>query len=376
MVVLSGPAGVGKTSLSVHVAHLLRPSYPDGQIFISLCGFRGEPGEALGRILRALGVMDAHHLDTVEDKLARYRAAISDKRTLIVLDDAASAEEVRPLVPGAPRTTLIVTSRARLTTLAGAEHIELRMLSQQESLSLLCGIIGEARVAADTEGAAVLAHMCAGLPLALRIVGARLTARPHWPISRLIRRMSDERHRLDEMTADGLAVQASMAVSYQGLAAPARRMFRLLGYLAAPDFAEWLAVALVGDSVDAADELLEQLIDARLLEVVEATTGSTVRYRMHDLVRLYAQERAVEEESAEDLRAAVAQVVAVAVELVERHGERPPYAPRLYRKAKLPLAVDASALARGDGPPLGLDIEGARLVSTVERAAASDRPTV
>ncbi|GAB3943030.1 hypothetical protein GCM10027614_31070 [Micromonospora vulcania] len=246
VLILSGPGGVGKTALSIRLAYLLRRAYPDGQIFVTLSGHGRDPGEAVDRVLRALGATNIHQLPTLEDKLGQYRAMLSGRRFLIVLDSAASAEEVRPLVPGGPGSALIVSSRALLTTVPGAEHIEVPLLDGADSIQLLDRIIGPGRGAAEPEATDALVEMCAGLPLALRIVGARIAARPHRRIARLAERMRDERGRLDEMAADGLAVRVSVGVGYQALDPAARRAFRLLGFLGVPNFAEWLVAALIG----------------------------------------------------------------------------------------------------------------------------------
>jgi DNA-binding SARP family transcriptional activator/tetratricopeptide (TPR) repeat protein len=370
VVILAGPGGVGKTSLSVHLAHLLRESYPDGQVFVSLGGSRSGSGETLGWVLRALGIATAQQLKSDEERLARYRQEVSTRRILIVLDDAAGAGEIRPLVPGTPGSALIVTSRARLTTIPGAEQIELGVLSRDESLTLLRRIVGTARVDAEPESASALAGICGGLPLALRIVGARLAARPHWTMARLTQRMADERRRLDEMTADGLAVRLSVAVGHRSLDPAAGRMFRLLGFLGSPDFAEWLAAAVADTSVHEAEDLLEQLVDARLVDVVEDPVLGVFRYRMHDLVRLYAHERAVAEDTDAELLDAAARALSTAVQLVERQAVQLPFAvPRLYRLRLPPVPVDPSVMAGATGPGW-LDAESRTLVAAVERAAA------
>lgn len=252
--ILAGPGGIGKTSLSIRLAYLLRDSYPDGQIFVGLDGRRGDPAGALNQVLRALGVSNVQQLRTLEEKLGQYRAALSGRRILIVLDSAVSGEEVLPLVPGAVGSALIASSRARLTTIPGAHHLEMQMFRDDQSLTLLGRIIGTERLAAEPEAARTVVEMCAGLPLALRIAGARLAARPHRRISRLADRLRDERGRLDELTADGLAVRASVAVGYRGLSPAAQRVFRLLGFMDSPSFADWLAAALTGETVDMAEE--------------------------------------------------------------------------------------------------------------------------
>jgi DNA-binding SARP family transcriptional activator/tetratricopeptide (TPR) repeat protein len=370
VVILSGPGGVGKTALGVRLAYLLHRSYPDGQIFVSLGGRDGDSGDALDRVLRALGATNVHQLRTMEDKLGQYRSMLSGRRILIVLDSAVGAEQVRPLVPGGLGSALIVTSRAMLTTIPGAEHIEVPLLDREDSTTLLERIVGTDRIAAEPEAVSALIEMCAGLPLALRIVGARIAARPYRQIARLVDRMRDERGRLDEMAADGLAVRVSVAVSYRALNPQARRAFRLLGFMGVPRFAEWLAAALTGDTVDSVEEVLEQLSDARLVTALRDPNHRMLRYQMHDLVRLFAYERAVEEDTDSVLRAAVARVLAVATELSERLGQRLPYAvPPLYRQASMPVDLEPSVLAPDYLRPGWLEVEGPCLVAAVERAA-------
>ncbi|MFR9778746.1 AfsR/SARP family transcriptional regulator [Micromonospora sp. MS34] len=370
VVILSGPGGVGKTALSVRLAYLLRGTYPDGQIFVTLSSRDGDSGDALDRVLRALGATNIQQLRTLEDKLGQYRSMLSGRRFLIVLDSAAGAEQVRPLVPGGPGSALIVSSRALLTTVPGAEQIEVPLLDHADSITLLERIVGPERVMAEPEATGALVEMCAGLPLALRIVGARIAARPHRRMARLAERMRDERGRLDEMAADGLAVRVSVGIGYQALDLPARRAFRLLGFMGVPNFAEWLVAALIGGSVDDAEELLEQLADARLVTALPDPTHRLLRYQMHDLVRLFARERAVEEEAEGALRAAVARVLVAATEISERLGQRLPYAvPPLHRQASIPADLESSVLAADHLRPGWVEVEGSALISAVERAA-------
>ncbi|MFC7546033.1 BTAD domain-containing putative transcriptional regulator [Plantactinospora sp. GCM10030261] len=370
VVILSGPGGVGKTALSVRLAYLLRRSYPDGQIFVTLGGRNGDSVDALDRVLRALGVPNVQQLRTMEDKLGQYRSMLSGRRILIVLDSAASAEEVRPLVPGGPGSALIVSSRAMLTTVPGAEHIEVPLLTRADSMALLERIVGVERVVAEPEAATELAGMCAGLPLALRIVGARIAARRHRRIARLADRMRDERGRLDEMAADGLAVRVSVGIGYQALEPAVRKAFRLLGFLGATDFSGWLAAALTGHSLDTIEELLEQLCDARLVTAMVDPTSQVLRYQMHDLVRLFAHERAVAEHTDGDLRAAVARVLMAGTELCERLGQRLPYAvPPLYRQAPMPIDLEPAVLAADHSRAGWLETEAPCLIAAVERAA-------
>ncbi|MEV4620838.1 BTAD domain-containing putative transcriptional regulator [Asanoa sp. NPDC049573] len=311
VVTLTGPGGVGKTALSIRLAYLVRSGYPHAQIFVGLRGRRSGPADALDQVLRALGVTELPTSSTVDQKLSRYRSLLSDRRVLIVLDSVVSADQVRPLIPGGQGSALIVTSRTLLTTLPGAEHVEVPLLDRATSTALLARIIGPQRVLAEPEATDALVEMCAGLPLALRIVGARVSARPHRRMARLVERMRDDRRRLHELAADGLSVRASIAASYRSLDSAAQRAFRLLGFAGPPAITEWLLAALVQRSMDDADDLLEQLADARLLTAVHDPVQRELRYQMHDLVRLFARERAVEEDPPESLRAALARAPAL-----------------------------------------------------------------
>ncbi len=373
-VVISGQGGVGKTALAVHVAHQLRPAFPDGQLFIGLGGGRSrpvEPAEALGRALRALGVSDANLRPDIEERIAQYRAALDGKRILVVLDDAAGARQVRPFLLGGPGRAVIVSTRARLTAVPGACHVDLDVMAEEEAAALLERMVGRSRVRAEPEAAATLIRTCARLPLALRIAGARLAARPHWTVSRLAERMRDARRRLDELSLDDLEVRASLAVSYQGLTTEARRAFRALGFLDPPDFTFWTAAALLGTDLGAAEDLVEQLVDARLVEVVVADAPDT-RFRMHDLVRPYAGERAEEEDQATDLQTAVLRLLTGVLRLVDQLGAQLPYAvPRLYRPALPAVTLDPSLLAAAERDlQEWFDAEEPSLVAAVERAGA------
>ncbi|MFC5923002.1 BTAD domain-containing putative transcriptional regulator [Micromonospora vulcania] len=292
--VISGPGGVGKTVLAIRLGHLLADSYPDGQIFVGIPGAGLD--EVLNQALRALRVADVERLPTTAEKLGQYRAALSGRRVLVVLDSAIGAEEVRSLVPGSPGSALIASSRARLTTIPGAVHLELGMLSPDQSINLLRRLVGADRLAAEPTAAADLVRVCAGLPLALRIVGARLTARPHRPLAWFAERLRNEHGRLDELAVGGLAVRLNVETGYRALGPAAQRLFRLLGLQGSPRIGCRPAAALLRRPLDEAEELLEQLADARLVEAVTGPGYQGVFYRMNDLVRLYAYERAAQEE--------------------------------------------------------------------------------
>jgi DNA-binding SARP family transcriptional activator/tetratricopeptide (TPR) repeat protein len=372
-VVISGQGGVGKTVMSVHVAHSLRARFPDKQLFLSFGGGRGEPvepAEALARALRGLGVSDADQPRDVDERAARYRAELSGQRILVVLDDVASARQVQPFLAGGSDAAVLVSSRARLTTLPGAHHIELDVLSAEEAHALLVCVVGADRVHAEPRQAARLVELCARLPLAIRIAGARLAAKPHWSVERLVTRLSDERRRLDELSMDDLEVRASLAIGYRGLAAGARRAFQCLGHLDPADFTTATVAALLNIGMDDAEDLVEQMADARLMEVV-LTDGRYTRYRMHDLVRLYARERAVQDADATELRTSVARALTAYVALADHVGEQLPVTtPRLYRPGWLTAPAAEWCVAFQAGGRRLFDAEEQTMIAAVERAAA------
>lgn len=371
-VVIAGQGGVGKTSLAVHIAYQLADEFPDGQLFVSLRGTNPEPAttiHALARALRGLGD-DGRPSTDLDECIDRYRAQLAGRRVLIVLDDAAGAAQVRPFLPSEPGSAVLVSTRARLTTLAGVRHIDLDVLDETDAIALLERIVGVERIGAEPEPVRRLVRQCAFLPLALRVVGARLAARPHWQVARLVARMSDERRRLDELAIDDLAVRAGLAVSYRGLDPRAQRALRTLAYLDPPDFAVWTPAALLGVDLVAAEDIVEQLLDTRLVEVVSIGRTGT-RYRMHDLVRLYARELALDTDAESGLRAAVTRAGGLGLEQVERRSERLYFAvPRLYRLAE-PVPLDPALIAASEtDEPEWFDAEEPSLIALVERAAA------
>ena len=369
-VVISGRGGAGKTSLAVRIAHQVSDHFPDGQLFVSLRGTHPEPAtivDALARALRGLGDTGAPSV-SLDEWTDRYRAQLATRRVLVVLDDAAGAAQVHPFLPTGTGSALLVTTRARLTTLAGVHHHELDLMGESDAVALLARILGPDRVDAEPEAARVLVRQCDRLPLALRVVGARLAARPHWPISRLVERMSDERRRLDELVIDDLAVRAGLAVSYHGLEPPAQRALLALAYLDPPDFAVWTPAAMLEVDLIEAEDILGQLLDVRLIEVV-ALGGLDTRYRMHDLVRLYARELAPPVE--ESLREAVSRAVVLGLDQVQRRSEQLAMitVPRLNRpevEGKVDPELARMAGAAGEE---WFETEEPSLVTAVERAA-------
>jgi DNA-binding SARP family transcriptional activator len=295
--VVTGPAGIGKTSLAVHAAHQIRDRFPDGQLYARLgAGGARHPGQVLRGFLRGLGADPARIPPGEPERAALFRSMLAGRRMLIVLDDARDSGHIASLLPGTAGCAVIVTSRDPLADLPGARRLKLGAMTSGQALELLSRIIGDDRVRAEARAAAEVAGLCAGLPLAVRIAGSRLAARPHWRIEDLAARLTGP-GRLDELAVGRLSVRASFAASYASLRGdPARitpaRAFRLLGLWEGPDISPPAAAALFGVDVAAAEKALEALLDRHLLE----PAGSSGRYRLHDLLGVYAAERAREEE--------------------------------------------------------------------------------
>ncbi|MFJ8545480.1 AfsR/SARP family transcriptional regulator [Streptomyces sp. NPDC093586] len=312
---ITGVAGVGKTGLAIHWAHGVAESFPDGQLFADLHGYDEhlEPtgaDEVLGRFLRSLSVPAAQIPAEPEERAALYRSLLADRRVLVVLDNVRSYAQVRPLLPSGGGCCVLVTGREQIPELVAwppRAWVRLGPLSTYEAVELLGGIVGEERVAQAPGAAATLAELCDLLPLALRIAGARLASKPHWTVEHLVRRLSDERLRLDELSQGESQVRASFALTYRGLAPETARLYRRLGLLDVPDFSSWVAAALLDTDLYTGDRLIEELVDAQFLDVVGQDASGHTRYRFQNLLRLFARERA-EEESAEERHAVLDRV--------------------------------------------------------------------
>ncbi|MFI6909495.1 BTAD domain-containing putative transcriptional regulator [Nonomuraea sp. NPDC050394] len=284
---VAGTGGVGKTTLTVHVAHRLAGDYPDGQLFVDLRGSGAQPLEpdlVLGSFLRALGLEEAP--EEPAERAALYRSMLAGRRMLVVLDNAAGVAQVRPLLPGSATCGVLVTSRARLIGLTGARQVDLEVLGPVAASRLFTRIVGEQRVSAERGAAMDLVAACGFLPLAIRIAAARLAARPGWSVAGMRDRLSDERRRLSELRAGDLAIEATFALGYEQLDEAHARAFRLL---AVPDMADVplrAAAALLDLPELEAEAICEALVDVSMLESL-----SPGRYRFHDLLRVFARSR-------------------------------------------------------------------------------------
>lgn len=290
IVAVTGLGGVGKTSLAVHVGHAVRDHFPDGQLYLALRGMSdqpGDPGQLLSGLLAALGVPTGAQPPGLDDKAALYRSLVATRRMLVILDDAGDDEQVRWLLPGSPSCAVIVTSRRFLTGLPATRTVNLDALEVDEGVALLAGIAGTTRVRADERSAHDLVLECAGLPLAIRILGARLAARPRWPIAAVVQRLRDGRDRFSELRTGDLAVESSFDLGYRQLDDRQARIFRWLSLTDAASISLPAAAALVQLPEKEVEDALEDLVDLNLIETTEP-----MRYRYHDLLRDYARHRA------------------------------------------------------------------------------------
>ena len=286
---IDGMAGVGKTALVVHLAHRLAARCPDGQLFIDLRGHTPghrpvEPAAALSSLLTKLGVTDNQIPDTLEDRAALWRAKLAGRRMLVLLDNAASTAQVRSLLPGAAGCLVLITSRRRLLALNATRSLSLDVLPPDDALHLLGAITGRHRLDAEPEATREVLDLCGNLPLAIRIAGARLAARPAWSITHLAERLRDQRHRLSELAAEDSSVATAFTVSYQQLTTDQQFLFRALGAHPGPDFDRFLAAAVAGIAPATAEQGLEDFLDAHLL-----MQPAVDRYRFHDLLRAHAR---------------------------------------------------------------------------------------
>ncbi|MEV6641820.1 BTAD domain-containing putative transcriptional regulator [Amycolatopsis sp. NPDC051371] len=289
-VVLTGAPGTGKTALAMHVAHRVADRFPDGQLYVDLAGtgIPRDPAEVLADFLHALGVTGNTVPAGLGQRAALFRSRLAGRRVLLVLDDAATAAQVRPLLPGDAGCAVLVTTRGRLPELAGAKHVELTVFGEDEASRLLAGVAGVDRVVGEPAEAAAIVRCCGYLPLAIRIAGARLAGRQAWSLRTLHDRLADESSRLSELRVGDLGVRPSFELSLRQLPADARTAFCRSAVLGAQDFPSWVVDALLDR--DGAHEVLDVLVDANLVSLAGRDSGGNPRYRLHDLLRCYAAE--------------------------------------------------------------------------------------
>jgi tetratricopeptide (TPR) repeat protein/DNA-binding SARP family transcriptional activator len=375
---VAGTAGVGKTALAVRWAHRRRDAFPDGQLYVDLRGY--DPNEpmsaenALAGFLTALGVAGQDIPLDVDDRAARYRTEISGRRMLVILDNAASVEQVRPLLPGTPSCVVVVTSRNSLGGLVarhGARRLDLDLLPLPEAITLLRKLIG-GRVKAEPQATATLAAQCTRLPLALRVAAELATARPTTALADLVSELTDEHQRLDLLDAGGdprAAIRTVFSWSYRHLPADAARVFRLLGLHPGPGLDLYVVAALADTTLEQTRRLCDTLARAYLIHLT-----SPGRYGMHDLLRAYATELTTTKDSEADRRTALTRLfdyylatTTAAIDALSRaeRRQRPPIPPT--HSPTPPLADQATALA-------WLDAERPNLVAVCAHTAAHGWP--
>jgi tetratricopeptide (TPR) repeat protein/transcriptional regulator with XRE-family HTH domain len=305
VVAIHGPGGVGKSALAVAAAHAVAGSFPDGQLYVDLQGATATlaplaVADVIGRFLRALGVAAAQVPTTEAEAVSLYRTLIAERRVLVVADNTGFADQIAAVMPVTAGSAMIVTSRRVLGMVDGL-RIDLEPLQVADAQSLLAHIAGPARLEAEPVASATVAQACGRLPLALRIAGARLASHPHWTVSDLARRLTDERRTLHELNATDETLRASLQVSWRELRADdnpvdalAVRVFLALGSIRVPTVESGLAAALCASTARHAEMALDRLVEVRLVDT------DRERFRMHDLVRLYAGELAAHDPDRQD----------------------------------------------------------------------------
>jgi DNA-binding SARP family transcriptional activator/Tfp pilus assembly protein PilF len=336
---VTGTAGVGKTALLAHWSHRVRHRFPDGQLWLDLRGYAPgspmSPIDALAQLLRAFGVPAEKVPERVDEAAGMYRSLLADRRVLVVLDNAAGADQVRPLLPGSAGCLVLVSSRDKLGGLVardGAQRVPLGVLTTDEAATLLGRLLGRCRVEAEPAATAHLARVCAHLPLALRIAAANLNDQPHRTVAGYVAELAAG-NPLGVLEVDGdeqVAVRATFDLSYARLAPATQRLFRLLGLVPGPDFTADAAAALVDTTTAQARRLLSVLGAAHLIEQRDT------RFAFHDLLRAYAAERARRDDGEPDRSAATSRLY----DHYLRHADA---AARLLYPAKLRLALPTLA---------------------------------
>jgi transcriptional regulator with XRE-family HTH domain/CheY-like chemotaxis protein len=338
--VMSGQGGIGKTALAIHIGHRLSGDYSDGQLFADLGGpaHRQSPSAVLARLLRALGVDGRRVINTdLGERSALFRSIVAVRHLLIVLDNAADEAQVRPLLPGSGRSATIVTSRTRLAALESARTFDLPLLDLHESELLFARVISARRAEAEVEATRAVLRACGGLPLAVRIAGARLAARLETSISDLARELRNEQVRLDRLIVGDLAVRMTIEVGYEGLREADRRALKLSSLIGGGDsFSPWMLAAVTGSRPTEAVATANRLTDSRLFETAGIDPSRATRYRLHDLVRLYANERLRAECAKQHQRSAVERLLGSWLLVAEAITEALPATP--------------SSSTHGDGP--------------------------
>ena len=359
--VIDGMAGIGKTTFVVHAAHRLAGSFPDGQFFLPLHAHTpGQrpvgPADALASLLLTAGLAEQHIPPGLEARAGRWRDYVAGKKILLLLDDAAGHEQVRPLLPGTAGSLVLITSRRRLIALEDAAVISLGTLSPDEAAVLLARLAGRADLRSGRGPAGEITQLCGYLPLAIGMLARQLRHHPARTGAELAADLASARDRLTVMRAENLSVAAAFDLSYADLTAVQQRLFRRLGLAPGPDLDAYAAAALDNTSLESARGLLDDLYDHHLI-----TEPGPGRYLLHDLLREYARALAAGDDAA-DSRAAVARLVNYYAHVAAAAGQH--------------IATWTTA---GGRPPPGLPPASAPPMASSQQAAAwleSERPNL
>ncbi|MGV9388349.1 BTAD domain-containing putative transcriptional regulator [Streptomyces olivaceus] len=304
-IVVTGMGGIGKSTLAVSAAWSSHDRFPDGQLYMNLGGTEApkDPHNVMGLFLQALGEPGHLAFSSMDERVQRYRSLLAGRRTLVLLDNASDERQVRPLLPSAAGSSVVITGRSGFNTLEGTHVVHAAPLRLDTSLSLLARVAGAGRVTAEPNAACGLAAMSGGLPLALRAIAGRLTAKPHWSLAKLEGRLLHGPHPpLDELCIANIDLRASVRASYSPLSPQAKTALRMLSLLPVPDIPVSLAARALEISRPEAEDALEELVDARLLQARKPTAEVWLRYRMHPVVRMFAVEQAEAQDSADAWR--------------------------------------------------------------------------
>ncbi|MBB6122055.1 AfsR/SARP family transcriptional regulator [Nocardiopsis algeriensis] len=292
--VITGAGGVGKTATAVRFGYEAAQRYPDGQLFLDLYGYTAnkEPLDAfsaLGALLRAVGVEPDAVPDSLDERAALWRATLMGRRALLVLDNAVSYAQVSPLLPSSPESLTLITTRNELPGLSGARFLSLGMFDERSALVLLGRVLGEERVRREERQAREIVRICGGLPLALRVVAARMLSRPRWSFAHVARRLGEQNRKFRELRVEGQSVESAIDLSYRSLNAQQRRVFLQLGLMIGKNLDLAGAAAMLDMTVEDADDVLQELVGVCLLDEPQGDV-----YQLHDLIRAFALDRSAD----------------------------------------------------------------------------------
>jgi tetratricopeptide (TPR) repeat protein/transcriptional regulator with XRE-family HTH domain len=375
---IGGTAGVGKTALAISWAHQAADRFPDGQLYVNLRGYDPDrpvlSADALAGFLRALGVGGQDIPPEEDERAARYRSLLAGRRVLVVLDNARSADQARPLLPGSPTCAVVVTSRDSLPGLIardGAERLDLDLLPLPDAARLLRDLIGD-RAAADPEATRALAERCCRLPLALRVAAELAAARPGVPLAELAGELADQQRLLNLLDAGGdprTAVRTVFSWSHRHLDPGTARAFRLAGLHPAADFDPYAVAALTGSSLGQARRMLDTLAKAHLVQ--PAGPG---RYAMHDLLRAYAAELTATHDGDDGRHAALTRLLDHYLGTAAAAMDALNHAERNRRPRVEPPGTPAPPLPDAAAARAWLDAERAALTAVTQLAATRGWP--